>query len=66
MKNMGKTDKLISSILGLFLVGIAVYFQLTSGKLWWLAIPGIVFLLTSAISICPAYIPFKFSTDKKD
>jgi len=65
MKNMGKTDKTIRTIVGAVLVVAGLILQLTTGQLWWLALPGAVLLLTSAASICPLYIPFGISTDKK-
>ncbi|MDA3808890.1 MAG: DUF2892 domain-containing protein [Spirochaetaceae bacterium] len=66
MKNMGTIDRIIRTVLGLALVIAGVALQLTSGQFWWLAIPGVVFLFTASISICPIYMPFGISTLKKD
>lgn len=64
-KNMGSTDKIIRYIIA---VAIAVmYFtNIITGT------PGIillilagVFVLTSLISFCPLYVPFKINTCKK-
>ena len=64
MKNMGSVDRIIRTILGLILVVVGVLLQINSGNFWWIAIPGVVFLLTAAISTCPIYLPFKISTIK--
>ena len=56
--NVGKTDRLVRIIAGLVLIAIGFVYQS-----WWGAI-GIVPLLTGALRWCPAYIPFKISTDK--
>ncbi|MBB6480658.1 YgaP family membrane protein [Spirochaeta isovalerica] len=66
MKNMGKTDRLIRFVAGIILIAAAVYLQISSGRLWWLGIPGGIFLGTSLLSFCPLYLPFKINTGKKD
>ncbi|MBN2657427.1 MAG: DUF2892 domain-containing protein [Spirochaetales bacterium] len=65
MKNMGKIDRIIRFVLGLALIGAAVYFQVTVERLWWLGIFGGVFVGTSLISFCPLYLPFKINTGHK-
>lgn len=65
MKNMGTIDRTIRTILGIGLIVAAVILQLQVGRLWWLGIIGVVFLLTSAVSICPLYMPFGISTIRK-
>lgn len=65
MKNMGNIDRIIRTILGIALVAAAVVLQIQIGRFWWLGIPGVVFLLTSAISTCPLYLPFGISTIRK-
>lgn len=64
-KNMGKTDRLIRTILAiLFLV---LYFTHTvSGTLGIvLLVLAVVFLLTSLISFCPLYTLFGIKTTGK-
>lgn len=63
-KNMGTADKTIRIIVALVVAWL--YF---SGKIPGtlgivLLIIAIVFVVTSLVSRCPAYLPFKFSTRK--
>jgi len=66
MKNMGSLDRKIRTILGVLLIAAAIYFQLTVGNFWWIGILGVIFLLTSAVSFCPLYYPFKIRTNKSE
>ena len=59
-KNMGAIDRSIRSLVGLSLIIIGF---LTG--LWWLYIIAAIMLITSAISFCPLYRPFGFSTMSK-
>lgn len=62
VKNMGSADRIIRAVLGV--AGIVLGIVL--GGLWWIAAGvGVVFLLTSTISFCPLYAPFRISTRKK-
>jgi hypothetical protein len=65
MKNVGKTDKTIRLIAGILLIAAGIVLQLTAGRFWWLALPGIVFAGTGLISFCPLYLPLKINTGKK-
>ncbi|WP_421847867.1 YgaP family membrane protein [Marinomonas sp.] len=56
--NVGTTDRVIRIAIGAVVIAIGVYFNS-----WWGAI-GIVLLATGVFSICPAYLPFGFSTCK--
>ena len=60
--NVGGMDRVVRIIVGLALVGFAVY----SSQLW--AYIGIIPLVTGAIGFCPIYPIFKFSSasDKSD
>jgi fatty acid desaturase len=63
--NMGTADRIIRALLAVILA--VLYFSGTvSGTLGiiLLALAGIL-LLTSLISFCPLYAPFKFSTRKQ-
>jgi hypothetical protein len=63
VKNMGGADRIIRTILGIG--GLVLGFVL--GGWWWIAAAlGVVFLLTSAVSFCPLYTPFKLSTRRKE
>jgi hypothetical protein len=64
-KNMGTADRVIRTLIAV-IVGILIYNGTLTG---WVAILlgifAVVFLLTSLVSICPLYMPFKISTTKK-
>jgi Na+(H+)/acetate symporter ActP len=64
-KNMGTIDRIIRTILAI--VVIVLYFtrQITGVGAIILGILAIIFLLTSAFSFCPLYVPFKISTRKR-
>ena len=57
MKNMGWIDRSIRALDGLALIVIGVI----SG-FWWMYILAVIMLLTSAVGICPLYLPFKIKT----
>jgi flagellar motor component MotA len=63
---MGSLDRIIRLILGLVLIAGGLVLQVQSGHLWWLVLPGALMVITSSAGVCPAYIPFKLSTKKKD
>lgn len=65
-KNMGMADRAIRTLIAIVLI-VLLFNGTIHGLLGTvLAIVAIVFLLTSLISFCPAYLPFGLSTRKKD
>ncbi len=64
-KNMGTIDRIIRVVVAI-VIGI-LYFtsQITGTAAIILGILAIVFLLTSAVSTCPLYLPFGLSTRPK-
>jgi hypothetical protein len=58
--NVGGTDRIIRIILGVVIILAGFYF-----KSWW-GVVGILLIVTGLIRLCPAYIPFGFSTCKPD
>lgn len=64
--NMGTADKVIR-ILAAIVIAILYFTNVISGTvaIVLLALAGI-FILTSFISFCPLYLPFGFSTRKKE
>lgn len=63
-KNMGSLDRTIRLILAIVLIGLAATGTVT-GTLAIIAYAvAAVFVLTSVVSVCPAYLPFGFSTCK--
>ncbi len=65
-KNMGTLDRTVRVIAALAVGILLLTGTLTGTAAWILGILAVVFLLTSAVSTCPLYIPFKISTRKKD
>ena len=63
VKNMGTTDRTIRTVLG---IAFIVTGFVAGGWTWILAALGVVFLVTSAVSSCPLYLPFGISTRKRD
>ncbi|MGB9664086.1 MAG: YgaP family membrane protein [Ignavibacteria bacterium] len=61
-KNVGKTDQILRTILGIVLLIFAV---IDPSKNWW-GFLGIIPLLTAYLRFCPAYLPFKINTSKEE
>jgi len=64
IKNIGSTDRAIRFILGIALIAAGVILQITVGRLWWLALIGLVPIFTASIRTCPLYLPFRISTHR--
>ena len=64
-KNMGSIDKVVRILAAIIFVYL--YFSGTvTGVLGIILLAfAVIFILTSLISFCPLYLPFKFSTVKK-
>jgi len=64
-KNMGTLDRVLRIIVAI-IFGYLYFSGTVSGAFGIiLLVLGIVFLLTSFVSFCPLYLPFKISTLKK-
>ncbi|RBN50055.1 YgaP family membrane protein [Flavobacterium psychrolimnae] len=64
-KNMGSTDKVIRVAIAV-VIAILYFTNTISGMLALvLGIFAAIFILTSFISFCPLYSPFRISTRKK-
>ena len=65
-KNMGTIDKVIRILVAV--VVVVLYFtHVISGTLAIiLLIVAALFIVTSFLGFCPAYLPFGFSTSKKE
>ncbi len=62
LSNMSALDRILRVVLGLALLAVLVFVQ--SG--WrWVGLLGAVLLATSAVGVCPLYLPFRISTKKK-
>jgi len=61
IKNVGGADRILR-----FLVGVVIlYFGYTRGMPWWTWL-GLIPIATALIRWCPAYLPFRISTAKKE
>ncbi|UCF20281.1 MAG: DUF2892 domain-containing protein [Gemmatimonadota bacterium] len=64
-KNMGTLDRAIRTLVAV-VIGVLYFTNVISGTVAIVAgIVAIVFLVTSFVSWCPAYLPFGLSTRKK-
>jgi hypothetical protein len=61
MKNIGRIDKIIRTILGLVLLSLLFILE---GNLKYLGLIGVVPILTASISFCPLYGIFGIKTSK--
>ncbi len=66
-KNIGTVDKVLRVVAALAIVVLLLTDTLSGPFAWVLGIVAVVFLLTSAVGICPLYLLFGISTTgKKD
>jgi Protein of unknown function (DUF2892). len=64
-KNMGTIDKVIRILIAVVIAAL-FFAHVISGTLGIiLMVLAAIFLLTSIISVCPLYLPFGLSTNKK-
>ncbi len=65
MKNMGSTDRSVR-IVAAVIIGVLYLAGVLSGATALvLGIFAIIFLITSFVSFCPLYVPFRINTIKK-
>lgn len=65
-KNMGTIDRVIRVLIAV-VIAILYFSNVISGVLGIvLLVIGAIFLLTSIVSFCPLYLPFKLNTGKKE
>jgi hypothetical protein len=65
-KNMGIIDRSIRTVLAIVIAVLIITGVLSGAAAIILGIVAAAFLLTSLVSWCPLYLPFKLSTRKKD
>jgi hypothetical protein len=63
--NMGTIDRIIRVILAIIFAALYFTGTVTGALGIVLLLLGVVFLLTSIVSFCPLYLPFKISTLRK-
>lgn len=64
-KNMGSTDRIVRTVAAVVMLLLAFLVPMSSILSTILIILGVVFILTSLVSFCPLYLPFKINTLKK-
>lgn len=64
-KNMGSADRIIRIVLAVVVAILYFTDQISGLAAIILGAFAIIFLLTSLMSFCPLYVPFKLSTAKK-
>jgi hypothetical protein len=62
--NMGTVDRIIRSTLAALIVLLYVTGQISGTAAVVLGIIAIIFFVTSLVSFCPLYVPFRLSTRK--
>ena len=65
-KNMGTIDRVLRAIVGVIIAILYFTGQISGTAAIILGIIAVVFLLTSLVSVCPAYLPFGLSTKKAE
>lgn len=64
-KNMGRVDRILRLSLAVVIAVLFLTKQITGTAAIVLGILAVIWILTSFISFCPLYAPFKISTIKK-
>jgi len=64
--NMGAADRIIRFILAVLILILYLTGTISGTLAIILGIISIVFVITSFIGFCPAYVPLKLSTKKKE
>ncbi|MEI6877130.1 MAG: DUF2892 domain-containing protein [Spirochaetota bacterium] len=64
-KNMGTIDRIVRVILAAVVAVLFFTGQISGVAAIILGVIAVIFVLTSLVSFCPLYFPFKISTAKK-
>lgn len=62
--NVGTLDRIIRVFLGLGLIYLSLYINLSVGMMWLSAITGLILIVTGISSLCLVYKILKLSTCK--
>jgi hypothetical protein len=65
-KNMGNADRIIRVLVAVAIAALYFTDQISGTLAIILGLVALMFVLTSTISFCPLYLPFKLSTKKTD
>jgi hypothetical protein len=63
--NMGTTDRLIRTVIVVAIAALYFMGRIGGTLAIVLGVVAVVFLVTSIVGFCPAYLPFGFSTCKQ-
>ncbi len=63
--NMGILDRVIRAALAVLVAVLYFTHQLSAAAAVILGILAVVFFLTSAVGVCPLYLPLKLSTKRR-
>lgn len=66
IKNMGSFDRTLRIVAALVVAGLYFTGRISGTLAIVLMVFAVVFLLTSFVGTCPAYLPFGLSTRKKN
>ena len=64
-KNMGTADRIIRSLIGVAIIVLFAVGQISGTAAIILGILAVLLLVTGFSGVCPAYMPFGFSTKKE-
>jgi len=64
-KNMGSADRIIRTLIAVVIALLIFTGQISGVLAIILGIVAVAFVVTSFVSWCPAYLPFKISTRKR-
>ncbi len=65
VRNMGVVDRVLRVLVAIVVAALYVSGQITGIAAAVLGLIAVVFVVTSAMGFCPAYLPFKISTCSK-
>jgi K+-transporting ATPase A subunit len=65
-KNMGTADRAVRTLLALGVAALYFTGRISGTLAIVLGVVAVVFLATSFIGWCPAYLPFEWSTTRKE
>lgn len=63
--NQGSFERTVRVIIGLILVWVALYKAMNPAWLWFLAIAGLIMIVTGLSGYCPVWQLLKINTSKK-
>jgi hypothetical protein len=61
--NLGKVDRIVRGIIGLALLGVALFVLEGAWQIVLIVLGGVM-IGTALSGFCPLYVPFRFSTRK--